>query len=171
MVEWLMGLEPWRQAAVIGGACLFVVAVGVGLIRAAWRSVDPPYVGEQRRKRQADPWDVDPATGSLIVTPELEDAGRAWRDRMAAEDAHLAADHSRLIPVQRPGETRRSLAPAWRSAILSPTGSWTMPNDGRRHHHRATGSRGEETRRLHPGYVAEARARVARGEDPGELPD
>lgn len=188
-MEWLMGLETWRVVCYVGGASLILVGLmGYGL-RWTWHHADPPYEGDRRRSRTPEPWDVDPTTGTLIVTPELEEASAAYQARLITETdpdggglhswpAHPAErplDRTRLIQVPQPppGEERRSLDPAWRKAILSPTGTWSMPNSGRRHHHRATGSKGEETRQLHPGYVAEARARVERGEpaDPDHLLD
>jgi hypothetical protein len=184
---WVATRTPGDWALIFGGLGLLLAAGGVWAIRHAWHAGDPPYEGDRRRPAEPEPWHRDPTTGSLIVTPELEKAARAFQARLRGEvipgdrtqvlrapgrEVGAARQRIRLpIPRPEPGD-QRSLAPGWRSAVQSPTGTWRLPeSDAGRHHHRRNGSPGEATRRLHPGYVAEARARVARGEDPGELPD
>lgn len=175
---WLIVEDPTlRRALWVVGVALILVGLLFYVLHRAWSHGDPAYRGDRRRARVPGPYDVDPTTGTLIVTPELKEAADRYNARTLDQETdptgggnHVwpVADRSRAIrvPIPRPLEPTRRLTPGWRAAIQSPTGSWTMPNNGRRHHHRATGGRQEETRQLHPGYVAEARARVARGEDP-----
>lgn len=170
MIEWLYA-DPvrlyvlWGTGGILAGTLLILAA------RWGWHHGDPPYNGDRRRKAQPDAWDRDPSTGALILDGTTRDRIAQWRASLAAD---IPADRTQVLrpPPRSDLEARRSLDPGWRRAILSPTGSWSMPNDGRKHH-RATGGPKEETRQLHPGYVAEARARVARGEpaDPDHLLD
>lgn len=162
-------METWRQVCVLVGLGMIFAGLGVEAIRRSWHRADPPYVGDRKRLRHPASWHREPLTGELIVTPRLERAREIYMaslTRAPSPSEEILPAHpswpmfSPVSPAPIEPE-RRSLRPAWREAILDPGAGWAMPDDGRRHHHRAVGKPGEGTRRLHPGYVAEARARVA----------
>lgn len=176
VLEWLMAQDTTTQVLYLSGVGLIIAGLGVEVIRRGWRGMDPPYRGEQRRGRRPSPYDLDPKTGELVMGAEVRDAATRYLSTVTTDPA---GQGTHTWPTHRPpagvgegvrrirrGEVvgRRSLAGDWRDAVRTPTGSWMMPDAGR-HHHRRDGGPREETRPLHPGYRAAARAMV-QPEDP-----
>lgn len=170
-----MDQSTTTQALYIAGVGLIIAGVGVEVIRRSWRSQDPPYRGESRRGRRPSPHDRDPETGELVLGAEARDAATRYLSTVTDPDGQ--GTHSWPVHPSRVGDSarrirsggvpgRRSLAGDWRAAVQTPTGSWMMPDAGR-HHHRRDGGPREETRPLHPGYRAQARAMVHPPEDEG----
>lgn len=178
--DWLVVADPDLRALLrAAGVGLIVTGLVFWVCHRAWVRTDPNYRGRRRRPERPKAHHRDPTTGQHIVSPELEAAGRVYLARLELAETDpsggglhswpafpASTDHDRCrmipVPAQRPPGAERPTR-----ALITPTGSWVMPATGR-HHHRAEGGPREHTRPLHPGYRADARARVvpADGTDP-----
>lgn len=137
-LDWLVVEDPtFRLVLQIGGALLVIAGILIFLLNRSFQK-DPPYRGERRRRFKATPWQRDPYSGQrLRPLPPCE-----------PEREEPPADFSRLIYPP----------------FVPPRTAFAMPREDRPTHHRATGSRREQTRKLHPGDVTKARAMVTQGE-------
>lgn len=135
--HWLWSLGATRQALLIAAVGFFIIGVGAFLLWLA--SVGDEYKGVRKRKRNPDPWDIDPHTGENIIVPapkptndfprhipaEVIDTGtrlvshhsaeRMGEGTTLIEPAKVAA--ARAMVVDR-DKMRRALSVDWRDAWI-----------------------------------------------------
>lgn len=133
MIRELLAVEDptLRLVLQIAGALLILCGILFYFLNRNARD-DPPYRGERRRRFKATPWQRDPYTGErLRPLPPCE-----------PEREEPVPDFNRLIYPP----------------FVPPRHAFPMPREDRPTHHRATGTRRESTRKLHPGDMNKARA-------------
>lgn len=117
MIHWLLSQETWVAVSIWVALGLAAAALLAWVVRAGWRSVDPPYEAVRRRPRELKPWHVDPVTDRTAFIRDTEPArrslDRAWRERVLEAQptapARHRVEHHEETRAWDPEELRRRL--------------------------------------------------------------